>query len=334
MKRLDLTDQQFGRLTVLGPADSKWICKCECGEICVLSTGPLRSGNTKSCGCLKRDRIKEIARRREKNPISIGDQFGELIVIGESDVRTYGSVHWLCKCACGKTKAVRANQLKSGDAKSCGHLDKPNLKGEIFGRLKVIKKASTSTQGRHVKWLCQCVCGNLTQVQTDTLRSGHIVSCGCYRKEVVGLNKRDEGHVAYAIDPEYANKESWIYIVEVGNSVDKIGIAFDMEHRSFNGGYTKVWWLRAMKRADCWAVEQVALLQTRDWKPKEPYHESGKSTGHTEQRTGWVLENVIKNIEKLCDECEEIGWKSLYAKYMNVESLAASQLFAETDFKL
>lgn len=317
MRRLDLTDHRYERLTVLGPAGDKWLCKCECGEICVCSTGSLRSGNTKSCGCLKRDRVKETAKRRETNPISIGDVFGELTVIGESDVRTHQSVHWLCKCSCGNTKAIRANQLKSGDAKSCGHLEKANLVGETFGRLTVIKKTKKVKQGQHVKWLCQCICGNETTVVTDALKSGHIVSCGCYRKEVVGLNKKDEGHIAYEMNPEYAARECWIYIVEVGKSVDKIGITFDVEHRSFNGQYTRVWWLRSMTRANCWAVEQAALLQTRNFIPSSPYKTKGKSTGPTEQRTGWVLKDVIENMEALCDECEEIGWRAFYEKYVN-----------------
>jgi hypothetical protein len=31
------------------------LCKCDCGNTCVVSLGHLRSGHTKSCGCLTRD---------------------------------------------------------------------------------------------------------------------------------------------------------------------------------------------------------------------------------------------------------------------------------------
>lgn len=57
MRKLNLLGQTFGRLTVISQAPSRnghtrWNCICTCGsEVSVLSTG-LRSGNTKSCGCL------------------------------------------------------------------------------------------------------------------------------------------------------------------------------------------------------------------------------------------------------------------------------------------
>ena len=55
-QRLDLTGQQFGMLTVLGPAEdigsmTAWRCRCECGKETVVMTGHLRDGHTTSCGC-------------------------------------------------------------------------------------------------------------------------------------------------------------------------------------------------------------------------------------------------------------------------------------------
>ena len=56
---IDLTGQRFGQLTVISRAGSSygnvtWNCLCECGKHVVVKAGSLRSGNTKSCGCLKR----------------------------------------------------------------------------------------------------------------------------------------------------------------------------------------------------------------------------------------------------------------------------------------
>ena len=50
--------QQFGMLTVLEKAGSTgretiWRCRCECGNEVNVAASCLRSGNTKSCGCLK-----------------------------------------------------------------------------------------------------------------------------------------------------------------------------------------------------------------------------------------------------------------------------------------
>jgi len=58
MSRLiDLTGQRFGRLTVVSRAENdkrgsaKWLCLCDCGNTCVVFSGNLMRGHTKSCGC-------------------------------------------------------------------------------------------------------------------------------------------------------------------------------------------------------------------------------------------------------------------------------------------
>lgn len=52
----DLTGQKFGLLTVLrhegyGDGHATWLCRCDCGGTKVVSTGLLRGGRRKSCGC-------------------------------------------------------------------------------------------------------------------------------------------------------------------------------------------------------------------------------------------------------------------------------------------
>lgn len=57
----DLTGQRFGRLVVLDripPGEhrrTRWRCLCDCGREKVTDTNKLTSGNTRSCGCLRRD---------------------------------------------------------------------------------------------------------------------------------------------------------------------------------------------------------------------------------------------------------------------------------------
>lgn len=70
MKRpafIDLLGQRFGRLTVESRAASvrtergtkvRWNCVCDCGGRAITTTGSLRSGNTKSCGCYQLDRLR------------------------------------------------------------------------------------------------------------------------------------------------------------------------------------------------------------------------------------------------------------------------------------
>jgi hypothetical protein len=59
---IDLTGQRFGRLTVLRRSRedtckkwSLWSCRCKCGNVCEVLGHNLRTGNTRSCGCLRHD---------------------------------------------------------------------------------------------------------------------------------------------------------------------------------------------------------------------------------------------------------------------------------------
>ena len=123
-KKIDLTGQIFGRLTVIEPAQNKnnktyWLCKCECGNTKIVSTSSLRSNRCQSCGCLH----KEITAKTNKERIIdlTGQTFGKLTVIKQ--VESYrGHSAWLCQCECGNTKIVNSVELKNGDTLSCGCL--------------------------------------------------------------------------------------------------------------------------------------------------------------------------------------------------------------------
>ena len=54
--------------------------------------------------------------------------------------------------------------------------------GNTYGRLKVIERAGSNSQGRAL-WKCQCECGNIIIVRGADLRNGHTKSCGCYQKD-------------------------------------------------------------------------------------------------------------------------------------------------------
>jgi hypothetical protein len=59
MKKIDLTNQKFNRLTVIKLAGKNnfgktiLLCMCDCGNKSFVTTGSLRGGHTKSCGCLR-----------------------------------------------------------------------------------------------------------------------------------------------------------------------------------------------------------------------------------------------------------------------------------------
>ena len=64
---IDLIDKRFGRLVVLKRADNNkhgqlmWICLCSCGIEKIIRGNNLKSGDTKSCGCLHREIMTQHA---------------------------------------------------------------------------------------------------------------------------------------------------------------------------------------------------------------------------------------------------------------------------------
>lgn len=63
-KFIDITGETFGRLTVLGRDGYEgdrimWSCRCSCGNVVSIPSNSLKSGNTRSCGCLKREEMAE-----------------------------------------------------------------------------------------------------------------------------------------------------------------------------------------------------------------------------------------------------------------------------------
>ena len=58
-QKIDLMGQRFGRWLVVGEVKEKkfrcfqWAVRCDCGKHGIVMGTTLRSGNTKSCGCLR-----------------------------------------------------------------------------------------------------------------------------------------------------------------------------------------------------------------------------------------------------------------------------------------
>lgn len=60
----NLVGQRFKRLLVVKLASSRpilWLCRCDCGNERLVPTRNLRNSNTKSCGCLQRDVVRQYA---------------------------------------------------------------------------------------------------------------------------------------------------------------------------------------------------------------------------------------------------------------------------------
>ena len=73
--RKDITGQRFGRWTIaaLGPStergESQWLCRCDCAEERLVRRSELVNGDSRSCGCLRREttaRNQAISARKRR----------------------------------------------------------------------------------------------------------------------------------------------------------------------------------------------------------------------------------------------------------------------------
>ncbi len=114
----DLTGQVFNGNLVLRTFRENGVtrceCECYCGKIFIARATRLKSGHTKSCGCLQ----KQGAHERFFQDLT-GQRFGRLVVIELDRIENW-ITYWRCLCDCGNYKVVRAANLKNGYTKSCG----------------------------------------------------------------------------------------------------------------------------------------------------------------------------------------------------------------------
>jgi hypothetical protein len=62
---------------------------------------------------------------------------------------------------------------------------KKDIAGMRFGKLVAVNP----TDCKCVVWVCNCDCGNLTQVSSSNLQSGDIKSCGCFQSSLTSENR-------------------------------------------------------------------------------------------------------------------------------------------------
>ena len=96
----DLIGQVFGKLTVIeldqeSSGRRKWICKCSCGNTVSVREYNLKSGNTKSCGCTRKEKssvrnlnVKQVKTRDNQGGVYYF-QPGEIILKGNYESESY-----------------------------------------------------------------------------------------------------------------------------------------------------------------------------------------------------------------------------------------------------
>lgn len=192
-----------------------WLCRCDYGTEKIVRSNDFKSGKITSCGCAKKkmlsDMMKKRAEEKRNNPTYRknlkGKKFGRLTVIEFDEEATkekrqtsptQKNSWWKCQCDCGNIVSVASTSLTSGQTQSCGCLKREkaaitmkekvqplgaaacfkDLSGQVFGKLTVLYRSDNKCSGR-IKWICKCECGNIVEVNGQSLSRGFTSSCGC-----------------------------------------------------------------------------------------------------------------------------------------------------------
>ena len=200
----ELEGKTFGHLKVIkyDKEKKKWKCKCDCGNITYVPTKNLKSGNTKSCGCMKNAKGIKKPRKNKNNNLLYKD-IGQLRVTKIDEDKKMAT----CFCLeCGKhiievpidelTKMYQSRR-KSFTCGIDGCTHKKEKKrtsnsiknGERFGNL-IVKKRLENKISKTEKsissipvFLCKCDCGKIIEVQGRYLLNGKTKSCGCIKNK-------------------------------------------------------------------------------------------------------------------------------------------------------
>ncbi|MBN6205042.1 hypothetical protein JYK21_01145 [Ralstonia pickettii] len=116
---MNVIGDRYGRLLIVddvhGIKPRRVVAVCDCGTKKEYLLHNLRSGLSKSCGCLQKERAA-----KRLNDLT-GKVFGKLTVIKRvENVEGRNIPRWLCHCKCGNKTVVYANNLISKFTRSCG----------------------------------------------------------------------------------------------------------------------------------------------------------------------------------------------------------------------
>ena len=131
----------------------------------------------------------------------LGQKFTRLTVIAETEpVGKRQRTAWLCKCECGNEKIVKADELKSGDTKSCGCWNQEKRKERasvLYGPC--IKYHPGETSARRV-WLKRYNDGGITYDDFFRLSQENCHYCGDKPNNLANAAKEDPKSSQFARD--------------------------------------------------------------------------------------------------------------------------------------
>lgn len=228
-KKLDITGKRFGRLIAISPLLLKqkgktvWRCQCDCGNTVDVPVTQLTTGQTLSCGCLKKylepyslqdgydaKRVNDVVMPLFKGKAPRKDSSTGYRGVSEYRTRSGNDLKYRAWITVNGNKYYKSGFTTAKDAYYNGRLvleqlylpqipGEPkkaiakgkaykNIIGQRFGRLVVLSKTDKRKRDSPL-FLCQCDCGKTTLQTRPMLLNGIVKSCGCLRIDLMRKSK-------------------------------------------------------------------------------------------------------------------------------------------------
>ena len=107
-----------------GKKITMWVCECDCENhtIITVRSNSVRTGHTKSCGCLQKKKSSEFLKNNHNWNDLTGQQIGYLKVLEQTNQRKFKEIVWKCQCCyknCNKIVYLTSTEIKN--TLSCGN---------------------------------------------------------------------------------------------------------------------------------------------------------------------------------------------------------------------
>jgi len=146
-KLIDMIGKKFNRLTIVSRAANEdtraaWNCVCDCGNTITISGKKLRSGHTKSCGCIRKE---TSALQGHKNKHSVEYVKAKLKENGYELLSEYkgilkqGKFKCLC-CSLEFTRRIESSLYNLYGCPSCSKLNNGFMQSDTFERKPHLKE--------------------------------------------------------------------------------------------------------------------------------------------------------------------------------------------------
>lgn len=208
-----------------------YVCKCFCGNYFLSSHKNLKNGNTKSCDCLRKQRV--INSNIDRTDDIIGKTFDLLYVesfAGFEEKNNGKRVSlYNCICTCGRHCVKQGAYLRCGDTKSCG-LCNFKSKGEVR-TAKILEKNNIPYKAQYRFDDCLSPKGNYLYFDFGILDQNNNLLCLIeydgeqhYNKNLQGFftNQYDYIHERDVIKNEYCqNNNIKLYRIRFDENLDE-----------------------------------------------------------------------------------------------------------------